>query len=124
MFSKGAGWQRPAPFVCKQVRLLPKEVGIMSETHLIDIQHIAKLARLQLTDEEAARYQAQLGSILSYIDTLSRYDVEGVEPTAHATPVYDILRADKSQPWFDQETSLKNAPKRNSGQFQIPKVIE
>lgn len=96
----------------------------MPETHLIDIHHIAKLARLRLTEEEAGRYHAQLEGILSYIDTLSRYDLQGVEPTAHAMPVYDVLRADEPRSEFDQTAALVNAPKRHADQFQIPKVIE
>lgn len=96
----------------------------MSESHQIDIQHIAKLARLRLTEEEAGRYQTQLEGILSYIDTLSRYDLQGVEPTAHAMPVYDVLRADEPRSWFNQNAALLNAPKRHADQFQIPKVIE
>lgn len=96
----------------------------MPESHLIDIHHIARLARLQLTEEEAGRYRAQLEGILSYIDTLSRYDLQGVEPTAHAMPVYDVIRADEAEACFDPDAALENAPKHHAGQFQIPKVIE
>jgi aspartyl-tRNA(Asn)/glutamyl-tRNA(Gln) amidotransferase subunit C len=96
----------------------------MPESHSIEIQHIAKLARLRLTDEEIGRYRSQIEGILSYIDTLSRYDLQGVEPTAHAMPVHDMLRVDEAYPWFDQERALSNAPRRHADQFQIPKVIE
>lgn len=96
----------------------------MPDAHQINIQHVAKLARLTLTDEEAGRYEAQMNDILSYIDTLTRYDLDGVEPTAHAMPVYDVLRADESRPGFTQEQALSNAPKRLADQIQIPKVIE
>lgn len=96
----------------------------MPEVHQIDIHHVAKLARLTLTDAEAGRYEAQLNGILSYIDTLTRYDLDGVEPTAHAMPVYDVLRADEPRPGFTQEQALANAPKRTADQIQIPKVIE
>jgi aspartyl-tRNA(Asn)/glutamyl-tRNA(Gln) amidotransferase subunit C len=96
----------------------------MPEVHQIDIHHVAKLARLKLTDEEASRYETQLNGILSYIDTLTRYDLGGVEPTAHAIPVFDVLRADEARPGFTQEQALANAPKRHADQIQIPKVIE
>jgi aspartyl-tRNA(Asn)/glutamyl-tRNA(Gln) amidotransferase subunit C len=96
----------------------------MPEVHQIDIHHVAKLARLKLTDEEASRYETQLNGILSYIDTLTRYDLGGVEPTAHAIPVFDVLRADEARPGFTQEHALANAPKRHADQIQIPKVIE
>ena len=96
----------------------------MPEVHQIDIQHVAKLARLTLSDEEATRYESQLGGILNYIDTLTRYNLDGVEPTAHAMPVYDVLRADEPRAGLTQEQALSNAPKRHADQIQIPKVIE
>ena len=96
----------------------------MPEAHQIDIHHVAKLARLALTADEAQRYAAQLNGILTYIDTLTRYDLDGVEPTAHAMPVYDVLRADEPHSGFSQEQALGNAPKRTPDQFQILKVIE
>ncbi len=96
----------------------------MPEIHHIDIHHVAKLARLALTEEEAGLYAVQLDGILSYIDTLTRYDVEGVEPTAHAMPVYDVLRTDEPRAGFAQDQALTNAPKRTADQFQISKVIE
>ncbi len=96
----------------------------MPEAHQIDIHHVAKLARLALTDEEAKRYESQLNGILTYIDTLTRYDLDGVEPTAHAIPVYDVLRADVPRPGLTQDQALSNAPKRHADQIQIPKVIE
>jgi aspartyl-tRNA(Asn)/glutamyl-tRNA(Gln) amidotransferase subunit C len=96
----------------------------MPEVPQIDIKHVAKLARLTLTDEEAQRYKDQLGGILTYIDTLTRYNLDGVEPTAHAMPVYDVLRADEPRPGLTQEQALSNAPKRIADQIQIPQVIE
>jgi aspartyl-tRNA(Asn)/glutamyl-tRNA(Gln) amidotransferase subunit C len=90
----------------------------------IDIHKVATLARLSLTNEEAAAYQAQLGGILSYIDKLSAYDLESAEPTAHAIPVFDVLRPDEPRPGFTQEAAMANAPKQFAGQVQIPNVIE
>jgi len=96
----------------------------MSEAHHIDIHHVAKLARLALTEDEAQRYAAQLDGILTYIDTLTRYDLGPVEPTAHAIPVYDVMRQDVAREGFSQDQALSNAPKRSADQFQISKVIE
>jgi len=96
----------------------------MPESHQIDIHHIARLARLQLTEEEAIQYHAQLEGILSYIDTLSRYDLDEVDPTAHAMPVFDVIREDVPGHSLDKDAVLNNAPKSTAGQFQIPKVIE
>jgi aspartyl-tRNA(Asn)/glutamyl-tRNA(Gln) amidotransferase subunit C len=96
----------------------------MPAAHPIDIHHVAKLARLSLTVEEAARFAAQLDGILTYIDTLAQHDLGAAEPTAHAMPVYDVLRVDESRPGFTQDQALANAPKRSGDQIQIPKVIE
>lgn len=90
----------------------------------IHIDHVAKLARLALTPEEAVQYQQQLSQILSYIDQLSTYDLEAAEPTAHAMPVFDVVRADEPRPGFGQQAALSNAPRQAMEQFQIPKVIE
>ena len=90
----------------------------------IDIQKIATLARLKLTPDEADLYQAQLGKILDYMDVLARYDLGGVEPTAHAMPVHNVLRHDEARPSFSRDEALANAPKTSHGQFQIPKVVE
>lgn len=90
----------------------------------IDIQHVAKLSRLSLSPEEATHYETQLNGVLAYIDTLTACDLEGVEPTAHAMPVFDVLRADEPREGLTQAQCLSNAPKRAGDQFQIPKVIE
>jgi aspartyl-tRNA(Asn)/glutamyl-tRNA(Gln) amidotransferase subunit C len=89
----------------------------------IDIHHIAKLSRLALTDEEAKRYEEQLNRILGHIDQLSSYPLDA-EPSAHAMPVFDVIRADMARPGFTQQEALSNAPRRAMDQFQIPKVIE
>ena len=96
----------------------------MPESHQINISHIATLSRLELTEDEQVRYAAQLDGILTYIDTLTKYDLGGVEPTSHAMPVFDVLRPDEARPGLTQEEALSNAPKRTADQFQLPKVIE
>lgn len=89
----------------------------------IDIHHIAKLSRLALTDEEAKRYEEQLNRILGHIDQFSSYPLDA-EPSAHAMPVFDVIRADVARPGLTQQEALSNAPRRAMEQFQIPKVIE
>jgi len=89
----------------------------------INIHHIAKLSRLALTDEEAASYQAQLTQILGHIDQLSSYPLDA-EPSAHAMPVFDVVRPDVPRPGFTQDEALANAPRRVMDQFQIVKVME
>lgn len=90
----------------------------------INIQHTAKLARLQLTDEEAARYQTQLAGILDYMKVLESHDLSGVAPTAHAMPVYDVWREDAARDAFTAEEALLNAPRKAQGQFLITRVVE
>ena len=92
--------------------------------HQIDIHKVAHLARLELTEDEAVHYGEQLERVLDYMDTLSKLDIHGVEPTSHALPVSDVVRIDASRPSFSQAEALSNAPKSVLDQFQIPKVIE
>jgi len=95
----------------------------MAQAHL-DIQHTAKLARLQLTAEEAAKFTTQIESVLHYMRTLEAHDLSGVEPTAHAMPVYDVWREDEPGESFNNEQALANAPKTAQGQFLMPRVVE
>ncbi len=95
----------------------------MPQAHL-DIQHTAKLARLHLTDEEAVRYQSQIESILDYMRALDAHDLSGVDPTAHAMPIYDVWRSDEPRDSFTTEDALANAPKKSQGQFLMPRVVE
>ncbi len=92
--------------------------------HQIDIHRVAALARLKLSDEEAARYSSQLGHILDYVSALDAHDLTGVEPTAHAMPVYDVVRKDETADSFTAAEALSNAPKKIQGQFQMPRVVE
>lgn len=89
----------------------------------INIHHIATLARLALTEEEATHYSEQLTRILGHMDQLSSHALDA-EPSAHALPVFDVLRPDVARPGFTQDECLSNAPRRAMDQFQIPKVIE
>ena len=90
----------------------------------IDIRYVANLARINLTDDEVTRFSGQLQGVMKHIDKLSEVDVEGIEPTAHASPVFDVMREDVARPGFGVENALKNAPRRVGDQFGVPKVIE
>ena len=91
----------------------------------INLQHTAKLARLQLTEEEIARYQSQIAGILDYMKVLEAHeDLASAEPTAHAMPVYDIWREDVARDGFGAEEALSNAPRKAQGQFLITRVVE
>ena len=96
----------------------------MSE--LIDeklVRHIGKLSRIELTDQQAATFAAQLGSILEYFDKLQQLDTTGVEPMAHAVEIHNVLAADTPQPSLSSAEALANAPQRDGDFFKVPKVI-
>jgi aspartyl-tRNA(Asn)/glutamyl-tRNA(Gln) amidotransferase subunit C len=90
----------------------------------IDVDHVARLARLTLTGEDKARIGEQLAKILTYIDTLNRLDTEDVEPTTHAVPVVNVMRDDEVGPCLSPEEALANAPDRVNGFFRVPRIIE
>ena len=89
-----------------------------------EVQHVARLARLHLSDEELERMREQLDAILAYIDKLRELDVEGVEPTSHAVPLLDVMRDDALRPCLPQEEALANAPDRAGEFFRVPRIIE
>ena len=89
-----------------------------------EVQHVARLARLHLTDDEVERMRQQLDAILAYIDKLRELDVEGVEPTAHAVPLVNVMRDDEVAPSLSQEAALANAPDRAGEFFRVPRIIE
>ncbi len=89
-----------------------------------DVEHVARLARLELGPEEKERMRRELDSILSYIDKLRALDTEGVEPTSHAVPMTNVMREDGTRPSFSQSDMLANAPDRSGEFFRVPKIIE
>lgn len=95
----------------------------MSSPH-IDIDHLATLARLALTPEEKARFTTQLGDILGYVEQLKKVNIDGVEPTAHATPIFNVLQADEPRAGLSVEDALRNAPAQRDNMFVVPRVVE
>lgn len=91
---------------------------------LKDVEHVAKLARLALSDEEKTRFTDQLNAILKYAEKLNELDTEGVEPTTHVLPVNNVLREDAARPSWPIEEVLSNAPEEEEGQFRVPAVLE
>jgi aspartyl-tRNA(Asn)/glutamyl-tRNA(Gln) amidotransferase subunit C len=92
--------------------------------HEINIHRIAELARLRLTEAEAAKHEAQLARILDYMEVLGSHDLGEVQPTAHAAPVYDVWRNDEPRESFSNAEALANAPRQREGQFLMPRVVE
>jgi aspartyl-tRNA(Asn)/glutamyl-tRNA(Gln) amidotransferase subunit C len=89
-----------------------------------DVVHVARLARLALTDAEAERMREQLNAILAHIDALRAVDTTGVEPTSHAVPVVNVMREDEPRPSLPPEAMLANAPDRAGEFFRVPRIIE
>ena len=84
------------------------------------VLHVARLARLRLTAEEAEQVQAELSSILKHVDKLAEIDIEGVEPTSHVVPLENVLRDDVPRPSLDREVALEMAPDPYEGAFRVP----
>jgi aspartyl-tRNA(Asn)/glutamyl-tRNA(Gln) amidotransferase subunit C len=96
----------------------------MSSPVHIDIDHLATLSRLALTPEEKAKFSAQLGDILGYVEQLKQVNVDGVEPTAHATPIFNVLQSDEPRPGLPVEDALRNAPAQRDHMVLVPRVVE
>jgi aspartyl-tRNA(Asn)/glutamyl-tRNA(Gln) amidotransferase subunit C len=90
----------------------------------IDIEHVARLARLELTDEEKARLREQLGVILEAAAKVSEVATDDVPPTAYAIARSNVLRPDKITPSLTTEEVLSNAPEVEDDRFKVPRVVE
>ena len=89
-----------------------------------EVEHVARLARLELSEADKDRMQGELDGILAYIDKLRALDVEGVPPTTHAVPLTNVMRADEPEPSLPSEEMLANAPDRNGEYVRVPRIIE
>lgn len=96
----------------------------MAEPAPIDVAHVAKLARLNLTEEETKLFQAQLGRILEFAEKLRELDTSQLEAAAHAVPIFNIFREDEPRVGFTAEEALGNAPHQANGLFMVTKVVE
>lgn len=90
----------------------------------MDVEHIVHLARLRLTEEEKAKFGAQINSILTYMEKLNELDTTGVEPTSHVLALSDVMREDKVRACLSQDEALMNAPERSGDLYRVPKIIE
>lgn len=88
------------------------------------VRHVAKLARLDLSEAEVAEFSGQLSSIFEYIEKLNELDTESVEPLAHCLAVHNVFRADVVKASLDTEEALANAPQRHDEYFKVPKVLD
>jgi aspartyl-tRNA(Asn)/glutamyl-tRNA(Gln) amidotransferase subunit C len=90
----------------------------------IDIEHVARLARIALTDDEKAMLRDQLGLILEHAARVSEVAADDVPPAASAIPLANVFREDEPEPSLSQEVALANAPAAVDGRFAVPKVAE
>jgi len=88
------------------------------------IAYVAHLARMELSEAELVKMAAQLQDILAYVAKLNELDVANVEPTAHATPLTNVLRKDEVQPSIETARALRNAPEQARDLFIVPKIVE
>ena len=90
----------------------------------MDIEHIAKLARLRLTDAEKETFTKQMETIVEYIEKLNELDTEGVEPTSHVLPLGNAFRRDEVDPSPAVAEILAAAPQRQGRYYKVPRIIE
>ncbi|MGM9994351.1 MAG: Asp-tRNA(Asn)/Glu-tRNA(Gln) amidotransferase subunit GatC [Candidatus Avigastranaerophilus sp.] len=87
-----------------------------------DVKHVAKLARLELTEEEIEKYSKQLDEIIKYVEQMNEVDTTGVEPMPHPIPVYNVMREDEVKYEQTKEELMANAPFEEDGFFRVPKI--
>lgn len=88
-----------------------------------DVAHVARLARLQLTDDELDRYTGQLAAVLDHARDIEALDLAGVPPTAHPLPLENVLREDVARPGIDRAEVLAAAPSVEGDRFRVPRIL-
>ena len=91
---------------------------------LAEVEHIAELAKLGLTEEEKEKFREQLSAILEYFEMLQELDTEAIPPTATVLPLRNVMRPDKVEPSFPKEDILANAPNAEDGYFKVRAILE
>ena len=84
------------------------------------VLHVAKLARLELSDDEVDQMASELSGILEHVDRISELDLDGVEPTSHVVALENVLRADEPTPSLERDAALASAPDPADGAFRVP----
>jgi aspartyl-tRNA(Asn)/glutamyl-tRNA(Gln) amidotransferase subunit C len=88
-----------------------------------EVLYVAKLARLNLSEDEVVKFADQIGDVLSYVETLNKVDTDGVNPTSHANFLSNAFREDEVEENFGVDSALSNAPLKENGHFVVPKVV-
>jgi aspartyl-tRNA(Asn)/glutamyl-tRNA(Gln) amidotransferase subunit C len=96
----------------------------MSRISEDQVRHVAHLARLEITDEEAVRMQKELDKMISFAEQLNELNTENIEPTSHVLDIKNVFREDIAKKGLPQEEVLKNAPDHQDGQIKVPSILE
>ena len=88
------------------------------------VDHVARLARLDLSDEERERMRVELSHILEHAERIQALDLNDIEATSHSIPLKNVLRKDEVKPSLAPEEALRNAPAKEDGRFKVPRIIE
>ena len=90
---------------------------------IAEVEHVAELARLNLNQEDLAKFAEQLSSILQYIEKLNQLPTEQIEPLSHILPVVNVFREDRAQPSPSRADMIANGPLVEDGQYKVPKIL-
>jgi aspartyl-tRNA(Asn)/glutamyl-tRNA(Gln) amidotransferase subunit C len=96
----------------------------MSRISIDQVKHVAHLARLAITEEEAAMFQKQLDAIITYAEQLNELDTTNVEPTSHVLAMKNVMREDEPKQGLPIEEVVKNAPDHKDGYIRVPSILE
>ena len=88
------------------------------------VDHVARLARLRLTEQERERMRLELGNILDHAIRIQELELDGIPPTTHGLGLSNVLRDDEVKPSLDQADALANAPEVEDGRFKVPRIVE
>ncbi len=89
-----------------------------------DVRHVARLARLELTDDEVSLFAEQLAAVLEHAADIEALDIGDVPPTAHPVPLRNVLRPDEVRPGVDRDEVLEQAPASEDGRFKVPRILD
>ena len=112
--------------ICPLINNQFQDFGSMTENNQekIDVEYVAHLARLYLTEDEIATFQGQLDGIVGYVQQIGTLNLDGIEPTSHAVPDNNVFREDIARPGLEHDVVMDNAPRKKDGQFVVPQIIE
>ena len=88
-----------------------------------DVIHVAKLARLALSEEEVEQFTVQLGAVLEHFASVAALDTSGVPPTSHPIPLSNVLRPDEVRPTLERDAVMAMAPAEEDGRFRVPRIL-